>query len=169
MDMFKLYIFASIGHLLFGISNIIEQKKFALLNISHIILSLSYYLRNEKIVKKQPVIYCMMSIIVHGIIAFLSYHEKNYVLLIGQLGMIIHYITELYIHYNINSKLHTDLYNNPNWYYIYNIIIFMVLFIIYSHQFIIHKNNFWMSLVINYLLFIVYSITFLNDNIQNTK
>jgi hypothetical protein len=167
--MFKLYIFASISHLLFGSSNIIENKKFELLNITHIVLSISYYLRNEKTLKKQPITYSLICIIAHCIIAFLSYHEKNYILLIGQFGMIIHYIMELYIHYKINPNLHSDLDDNPSWFYIYNILVYLLLFIAYSRQFITHKNNFWIALVIAYLLFGVYSIKFLNDKIQATK
>ena len=170
MDMFKLYIFASICHLLFGISNMIEQKTFALLNISHIILASSYYLRNENMLQKQPILYCIVSMITHSILVFLSYHEKNYLMLIGQLGMIIHYSMELYIHYNHNNNnshnLHSDLDNNPNVYYVYNILIFIFLFIVYTRQFITHKNNFWIALVITYLLLGVYSIKFLKDKLH---
>jgi hypothetical protein len=163
--MFKLYIYSSICHLLFGISNIIENKKFEVLNISHLVLASSYYLRNENILEKQPITYSFISMIAHSIISVLSYHEKNYILLIGQLGMIIHYIMELYIHYKYDYNLHSDLDSNPNWFYIYNILVYLLLFIAYGRQFITHKNNFWIALVIAYLLFGVYSIKFLKDKI----
>jgi lipid-A-disaccharide synthase-like uncharacterized protein len=162
MNLHNIYKYGSFAHLLVSITSLITENKFKQFNIAHCLISISFFLRNKNILKTQPVLYNYVAIIGHSILSYVIFKENNIILFFGQIGMIIHYIIEIYIYKHHNELIHTKLYENPVIFNLYNIIIYLILSVSYILLYLKDNNNSLIGVIILYVSFLLITFRELN-------
>ena len=151
MTLHNIYKIGSVAHFFVAITSLITENKFKLFNTAHSLLSISYFIRNKNTLKEFPVLYNYFAIIGHLILSYVIFKENNIILFLGQLGMMIHYIFEIFIYKNHNKLLHTNIDDNPIVFNLYNSIIYLIMSISYSLLYLKEKNHFLIGIIILYI------------------
>jgi lipid-A-disaccharide synthase-like uncharacterized protein len=162
MNLYNIYKYGSFAHSFVAITSLIIENKFKQFNIAHCLISISFFLRNKKFLKTQPILYNYVAIMGHSILSYVIFKENNIILFFGQIGMIIHYIMEIYIYKHHNKLIHTKLDENPVIFNLYNIIIYLILSVSYILLYLKDNNNSLIGVIILYVSFLLITFRELN-------